>query len=164
MKRVGIILCFGGSFSFGIFEGDRCVLHRSDKKYVCRKKAGERQFNRDKQSGSSIKSMGSQIRRDQEKRHVINVGEILREHHADLAECELIFLQAPGLNRLFVINENENLDGLQDRLRSVCVTARKANFTEVEALYEAISQVNLVSLGARQEEKGKERAKGEKGK
>lgn len=150
MKRVGIILCFGGSFSFGIFEGGRCVLHRSDKKYVCRKKAGERQFNRDKQSGSSIKSMGSQIRRDQEKRHVINVGEILKEHHADLAECELIFLQAPGLNRLFVINENENLDGLQDRLRSVCVTARKANFTEVEALYEAISQVNLVSLGSRQ--------------
>jgi hypothetical protein len=53
----------------------------------------------------------------------------LKEHNKDLKECELIFLQAPGLNRLFVINENENLDGMQDRLRSVCLTAKKANFT-----------------------------------
>lgn len=74
IRRVGIILCFGGSFSFGIFEGGRCVLHKSDKKYVCRKKAGERQLNKDKNAGSSIQSMGSQIRRDQEKKHVINVG------------------------------------------------------------------------------------------
>jgi hypothetical protein len=65
MKKFGIILCFGGSFSFGIFENGRCVLHKSDKKYVCRKKAGERQFNRDKQAGSGIQSIGSQIRRDQ---------------------------------------------------------------------------------------------------
>ncbi len=40
-------------------------MHKSDKKYVCRKKAGERQLNKDKQSGSQIQSMGSQIRRDQ---------------------------------------------------------------------------------------------------
>lgn len=33
---------------------------------------------------------------------------------------------------------------MQDKLRSVCVTAKKANFTEVEALFEIISQVNMV--------------------
>lgn len=65
MKRYAIILCFGGSFSLAIYESSKCIIHQSDKKYVCRKKAGERQFNKDKQSGSSIKSMGSQIRRDQ---------------------------------------------------------------------------------------------------
>jgi len=80
------------------------VLHKSDRKYVCRMKAGERQFNRDKQSGSGVQSIGSQIRRDQEKKHVINVGEILKENRKELGECEIIFLQAPGLNRLFVIN------------------------------------------------------------
>jgi hypothetical protein len=74
MKRFGIILCFGGSFSLGIYESGKCVLHRSDRKYVCRQKAGERQFNRDKQSGTQIQSIGSQIRREQEKKHVINVG------------------------------------------------------------------------------------------
>jgi len=65
MKRFGIILCFGGSFSLGIYEKGQCIIHKSDKKYVCRKKAGERQFNKDKNAGSSIQSIGSQIRRDQ---------------------------------------------------------------------------------------------------
>ena len=80
MKRYAIILCFGGSFSLGIYEKSKCIIHQSDKKYVCRKKAGERQFNKDKQSGSNIKSMGSQIRRDQEKKHLINVNFILNEN------------------------------------------------------------------------------------
>lgn len=39
-KKIAVILCFGGSFSFGIFEDGKCTLHKSDKKYVCRKKAG----------------------------------------------------------------------------------------------------------------------------
>lgn len=64
-KKIAIILCFGGSFSFGIFQNGKCIIHKSDKKYVVRKKAGERQFNKDKQSGSQIQSIGSQIRRDQ---------------------------------------------------------------------------------------------------
>ena len=64
----------------------------------------------------------------------------------------MIFLQAPGLNRLFVINPDENLEGLQDRLRSVCITAKKANFTEVEGLFEAISQVNVVRRGRREDQ------------
>ena len=77
MSKIAVILCFGGSFSFGIYKNGKCILHKSDKKYVCRKKAGERQLNRDKQSGSAIQSMGSQIRRDQEKKHMANVGTIL---------------------------------------------------------------------------------------
>ena len=64
-KKIAVILCFGGSFSFGIFQNNKCLIHKSDKKYVCRKKAGQRQLNKDKSSGSNIQSMGSQIRRDQ---------------------------------------------------------------------------------------------------
>ena len=64
------------------------------------------------------------------------------------------------MNRLFIINENENLDGLQDRLRSVCVTTKKANFTEVENLFESISQVNVIKPAEKREEgKGKQKAK-----
>lgn len=39
-KKIAVILCFGGSFSFGIFQQGKCILHKSDKKYVCRGKAG----------------------------------------------------------------------------------------------------------------------------
>ena len=87
MNKIAIILCFGGSFSFGIFKAGKCILHKSDKKYVCRKKAGERQLNRDKQSGSQIYSMGSQIRRDQEKKHIFNVGQILTENREAIESC-----------------------------------------------------------------------------
>lgn len=145
-RKVAVILCFGGSFSFGIFEGGKCVLHKSDKKYVCRKKAGERQLNKDKQSGSQIYSMGSQIRRDQEKKHIANVGQILTENKQAIESCELVFLQAPGLNRLFIINDSETLSGVKDRLRSVCLTAKKANYSEVEVIYNEITKVSLVAV------------------
>ena len=73
--------------------------------------------------------MGSQIRRDQEKKHVINVNEILNEHKEDLSQCEIIFLQAPGMNKLYIIDVNETMTQLQEKLRSVCLTAKKANYT-----------------------------------
>lgn len=60
----------------------------------------------------------------------------------------MVFLQAPGLNRLFVINDSETLSGVKDRLRSLCLTAKKANFTEVEAVYKEIIKVNFVSKKA----------------
>lgn len=42
LKRLAVILCYGGYFSIGIFESDKCVFHTSDHKYVTRKKAGQR--------------------------------------------------------------------------------------------------------------------------
>ena len=40
------------------------------------------------------------------------------------------------------------------------MTARKANFTEVESLYEAISKVNIVKLADKAEEKAEKKEKG----
>ena len=42
------MLCLGGNFSIGVFEGNKCVFHKGDHKYVIRKKAGERQIAKDK--------------------------------------------------------------------------------------------------------------------
>lgn len=88
--------------------------------------------------------MGSQIRRDQEKKHQVNVNEILTTYKKDIDECDMVFLQAPGLNRLFIINDSETLSGVKDKLRSLCLTAKKANFTEVESLYGAITEFTLI--------------------
>jgi hypothetical protein len=42
-----VILCHGGSFAFLVFDPmtGKCVTHKSDKKYVQRKKQGGRQAN-----------------------------------------------------------------------------------------------------------------------
>lgn len=69
VKRIGVILCFGGYFSMALYEKNRCIIHKSDHKYVCRKKAGGRQLAKDKSTGGTISSMGADIRRHQEKLH-----------------------------------------------------------------------------------------------
>ena len=52
-----IILCGGGYFSYGLFLKDKEIEHKSDHKYVVRKKAGVRQVIKDK--GKKIISMGA---------------------------------------------------------------------------------------------------------
>lgn len=49
-----VILCQGGSFAYGFFKGTENVEHKSDSKYVTRKKAGQRQVLKDK--AKTIKS------------------------------------------------------------------------------------------------------------
>ena len=64
-KRVGIwilILCHGGKFVLQVFQASKQILHRSDSKYVCRKKQGGRQLNKDK-CANIMSSVGSQMRR-----------------------------------------------------------------------------------------------------
>lgn len=43
-----IVLCHGGYFAAGFFLRDKLLEHKSDHKYVTRKKAGQRQVNKDK--------------------------------------------------------------------------------------------------------------------
>jgi hypothetical protein len=108
-----------------------------------RKKAGQRQLNRDKNSGSNVQSIGSQIRRDQEKKHQANVQSILTENYADIEKSDIIFLQAPGVNKLILVRDNEPLMKLRHKLRGICLTSRKANHTEVERIYKTITKVYL---------------------
>lgn len=51
-----IILCHGGYFAAGFFLRDKVLDHKSDHKYVVRKKAGQRQMNKDK--SKKIKTSG----------------------------------------------------------------------------------------------------------
>lgn len=54
-----IILCHGGYFAAGFFLRDKILDHKSDHKYVVRKKAGQRQINKDK--SKKIKSSGNHL-------------------------------------------------------------------------------------------------------
>jgi len=51
-----IILCHGGYFACGFFLKDKIIEHKSDHKYVVRKKAGQRQIIKDK--SKKIKTSG----------------------------------------------------------------------------------------------------------
>jgi hypothetical protein len=58
IKTWVLILCHGGKFFLQVFEGNKVVMAKSDSKYVCRKKQGGRQLNKDKCS-NVMTSVGS---------------------------------------------------------------------------------------------------------
>lgn len=140
----GIILCHGGYFALGVFDrSSKCLFHESDHRYVSRKKQGGRQMAKDKHSGSSIHSAGSSVRREMEKKHQEAIEAILTAHKAELAKCDAIFLHAPGVNRGFFVAEGAPLRGLKDRIRSVGMTAGRANYTEVQRIQQELATVEL---------------------
>jgi len=132
----------------GIFDKKKSLFHKSDHKYVVRKKAGKRQITRDSNSGSNIQSMGSQIRRDQEKKHAENIKKILTESYKQIKDSDLILYHAPGYNRYLILDIGSPLYNLKDKFRSICLTPKKANYTEVERIYEYLTKFYIMSLNS----------------
>jgi Bacteroidetes VLRF1 release factor len=144
IKRLTIILVHGGYFAVGVFENDKCILHRSDHKYVVRKKAGKRQITKDSNSGSNVQSMGSQIRRDQEKKHYEKIKKLLSESYKAIEPSDLILYHAPAMNKYLILGESEPMYPLRKKFRSVCLTTKRANYTEIERIYSHISKIYVV--------------------
>jgi len=146
-----IILCGGGYFSYGLFLKDKEIEHKSDHKYVVRKKAGVRQVIKDK--GKNIISMGAQIRRANEKKHQENIEMILKLNEDDLNKCDCIFIQAPGFNKGILIGNNKPLSKYKKKLFNLPFNLPKANYTSVcnafkrlTSAYFEISDDNVRSL------------------
>ena len=146
-----IILCGGGYFSFALFLKDKEIEHKSDHKYVVRKKAGVRQVIKDK--GKNIISMGAQIRRANEKKHQENIEMILKLNEDDLNKCDCIFIQAPGFNKGILIGNNKPLSKFKKKLFNLPFNLPKANYTSVcnafkrlTSAYFEISDDNVKSL------------------
>ena len=146
-----IILCGGGYFSYGLFLKDKEIEHKSDHKYVVRKKAGVRQVIKDK--GKKIISMGAQIRRANEKKHQENIEMILKLNEDDLNKCDCIFIQAPGFNKGILIGNNRPLSKYKKKLFNLPFNLPKANYTSIciafkrlTSAYFEISDDNVRSL------------------
>ncbi|KAL0490060.1 hypothetical protein AKO1_009406, partial [Acrasis kona] len=90
-----IILNHGGYFATTLFDArGKQIHHKTFHKYVSRKKQGKRQVTQDK--SKKAKSMGSQIRRQQEDDFKEEVQEHLCEWSDHYKKCQLIFVHAPG--------------------------------------------------------------------
>ena len=146
-----IILCGGGYFSYALFLKDKEIEHKSDHKYVVRKKAGVRQVIKDK--GKKIISMGAQIRRANEKKHQENIEMILKINEDDLNKCDCIFIQAPGFNKGILIGNNKPLNKYIKKLFNLPFNLPKANYTNIiyafkrlTSAYFEISDDNVRSL------------------
>lgn len=136
-----VILCSGGNFAIAHYKRNELISHKSDKKYVQRKKAGKRQLNYDKHGAAQ--SVGSQMRRANEVKHEENILAILEEYKEELDNSDAIFLNAPGLNKFYFLAEGRPLTHIKEKVRTISLTVKKANFTEIENTVEQLLQVRL---------------------
>ena len=124
-----IILCEGGFFAYAFFFKDQIIEHKSDHKYVVRKKAGLRQVIKDNKK--NIKSIGAQIRRANEKKHQENIELILKLNEDNLMKSDIIFLQAPGFNKGILIGENKPLFSYKKKILNLPYNLDRANYTNL---------------------------------
>lgn len=146
VNRLGmwiILMCQGGSFSIAIFDGMKLITHKSDKKYIIRKMAGKRQLNKDR-TKSVMNSTGSQMRREMERVHQQNVANIMEECKQYLADSQVIFLHAPGINRLFFLTEGKPLKPYMEKIKPIIVHTKKANFENVIDVFEKLTAISLI--------------------
>ena len=136
-----IILCGGGYFSYALYLRDKELDHKSDHKYVVRKKAGVRQVVKDK--GKKIISVGAQIRRANEKKHQENIEMILRLNENDIEKCDCIFIQAPGFNKGILIGENKPLNKYKKKLFNLPFNLPKANYTNICFAFKKLTNAYL---------------------
>ena len=144
-KMITVVLCEGGNFSIGVFDHEKEVTHRSDHKYVIRKKQGKRQSTKDK--GKSISSMGSQIRRANEVKHQENIEDIIDDVKEHIIASDLVLIQAPGDNASLLFDEGRSLFQFKKKsnFKSLCLVAKKANYSEIKKIRDHILKVYIIS-------------------
>lgn len=145
LKRVTIIMCQGGYFSIGVFEKNKEITHKSDHRYVVRKKGvSKRQSTKDKEK--SIKSMGSQMRRFNEKKHQEEVNNILEGYMDYLHKSDIILMHAPGENEAIMFDEGKALNEFRKDGKIVSVgslVGKKANYTEIRRIYDEVTKMYI---------------------
>lgn len=135
-----IILCEGGYFAYGCFLKDQLIDHKSDHKYVVRKKAGQRQIVKDK-SKKIKSSIGAQIRRANEKKHQENIEYILKVNEDNLLKSDVIFIQAPGVNKSILIGDDKSLSSYKKKILNIPYNLPRANFSNIMYVYKRITNV-----------------------
>jgi len=138
-----IILCHGGKFIVQVYQDLKCLYSGSDSKYVIRKKSGGRQSNTDR-SKKIMTSVGSQMRRENERILQEHIDAFMEEASGLLEKCKVIYLHAPGMNRLVFMAQNGPLAKHSHKVKAVQFANKKANHTEATELSKRLTEVKLI--------------------
>lgn len=146
LQHVGILLSTYGDFALAAFnvQTGKELFHTSDHKYVVRKKNGTKQSKKDKTK--KIKSVGSQIRRANEKKHLINIENLVKKHLKEIQKCDVVFVSAPGDNLLELKAIFEKVDVSGVCFRQLTETVAKAKYTELLKVKQVLFKATIVTI------------------
>lgn len=145
-QKVSIVLCAGGYFALVVFDRQREVLHKSDHRYVIRKKQGGRQMLKDK-SKKVMTSVGSQMRRLNEINHQKKIKEILEEEKSRIEASDYVLVHSPGENKAILFDEGRALYNFRqnENFRSINIEPKRANYSEAKRIFEEVIKIYIVS-------------------
>ena len=102
-KTVVVLLLRSGRFAGGIFEGDRCLVHRAFQRYTVRKGQGKAQSAQD--TKRKAKSMGAQLRRAGEQSLREDIQSTILEWKDHIKRSCLILLSCPKAMKATIFSE-----------------------------------------------------------
>ncbi|CDW87012.1 UNKNOWN [Stylonychia lemnae] len=137
-----VLLCHGGKFALNVYQGTKIIFSRTDKKYVSRGKQGGRQMNKDKVA-NVMSSVGSEMRRNNEKILQEHILEYMEEAKQYIEEADVIFLHAPGLNKMIFLSESQSLQKVAHKVRNIEFRSKNANFSEAQELVKKITECKV---------------------
>lgn len=126
-----------------VYKDMKMVYSGSDSKYVIRKKSGGRQSNTDR-SKKIMTSVGSQMRRENERILQEHIDEFMDEAKELLDSCRVIYLHAPGMNKQVFLAQNGPLAKYSHKVKAVQFANKKANSTEATELSKRLTEVKLI--------------------
>ncbi|KAL9646011.1 hypothetical protein ABK040_000451 [Willaertia magna] len=150
-----IIVMHGGGFSGAIYKivKDKntkkntlqIITHKTFSFYVTRKKQGKRQLTKDNLK-IKIKSIGSEIRRNQEKEFQLKLKDlILNKWNNYFKEIETIYLSCPGMiNREMIENIFKELNLNFTKIKTIPFVVRKPNYKNVLESLDKIMTIHVM--------------------
>jgi hypothetical protein len=64
-------------------------------------------------------------------------------YKTQLEQADMIFLNAPSINKLFFLSEGKSLTHMKDKVRNISFSMKKANFTEIKVAVDILTAMKL---------------------
>lgn len=130
-----------GHFAGAVFKGQEAIIHKTIHRYTVRAKAGGSQSAAD--SGKTIKSAGSSLRRYGETRLAEEIKELVTDTWASqLADCELVFVSvSKRMKSTLLGTEKEPFLSDKAKVRKLPFMVGKPTFEAVREAYLRVATV-----------------------
>ena len=139
-KTVVVLLLRSGRFAGGVFEGERCLVHRACQRYTVRQGQGKAQSAQDK-SKRKAKSMGAQLRRAGEQNLKEDIQTTILEWKDYIKRSCLILLSCPKAMKASLFSEP-----VQEVIAREDKRIRKIPFDVGRPTYESVCDSHEVLL------------------